>query len=137
MWQSSHEKKNKRTVVRNLVKEFDNAKIDPKWMRNRKGDSQVEEMEEQEEELAKFGRLDWRESDVMEEGAANKRKDKEKRTWMIHRFGGSRKKKHENMTKAIQKEAGTSWCREREWEQKEGFERNASGQVVAWKFVMS
>ena len=34
-------KKNNRTVVRNFVKEFNNAKIDPTWMRNRKGGSQV------------------------------------------------------------------------------------------------
>ena len=93
------------------MKEFDNAKIDPTWMRNSKGDSQVEDMEGQEEELAKLEEA-WGKSDMMEEEAANTRKDKNKRT-----------------NKAIQ-EAGTSWSREREWEQEEGSERNASGQVV-------
>ena len=107
-------KKTKRTVVRNFVKEFDNAKIDPTWMRNRKGGSQVEDMEGQEEERAKLEEA-WRKSDMMEEEAANKRKGQEQ------------------TNEAIQ-EAGTSWSREREWEQEEGSERNASGRVVVWKF---
>ena len=77
-WQSLT-KKTKRTAVRNFVKEFNNAKIDPKWVRNRKGDSQVEDMEGQEEELAKLEEA-WGKSDMMEEEAANKRKDKKKRT---------------------------------------------------------
>ena len=81
---------------------------------SRKEESQVEDMEDLEEELTKLEE-DSGEAEVSEKEAGNKSKEKHKNELaMIHRFSGSRKKEKKNTSteKTSQKEARNSQVRD-------------------------